>query len=918
MSDQRHHADKPLAIGERRDHARTPVSPQAFVKFGENNYGFVFNISESGLVFAPTEILTLAVAAVAKMRFQLPQSKDWIETRGEIAWIADSKKEAGVRFVDLHDDTRIKIRNWIAQEPSRAQFARHRDGIPESDESAKGGLRIPASTGTLGANTGTFVDKITLNSMLADPAKLLLETKSARGKLASQPAKVVAEEPRQSAGSLHVPERRTQVRRRVLSLEYIDLGSSNGGILLNLSEGGMYVQAVAGLSADDIPRIGFRLPDSGYLVKTDAKIAWVGESKKDAGIQFLNLPEEARLKIREWVAVEHPPVERPNEIETKAPPVPKKTERLLEMPPPGQFKKPAISHEIPARIPQTRDSSFAPAPVAATPDRAAPKPPELPHVPSPLLQPRGGSLVPPPVAATPDRTVPKPPELPHVSSPMLQPRDSSLVPPPVAATPDRAAQKPLELPHVSSPMLQPRDGSLVPPPVAATPDRAAPKPPELSHVLGPMLQPRGGSLVAPTIAAPSDRAALKAAELLHLSGPILQKRFSEPAKISKEAADDRRSPDVAPRRSKWTIAAVIFIVVLVSFLAGWAAAGPGGRKQFLAMFERQQNNASETVQNPGAAPVPAGPTASVPLTPPANVTAQEPKQRVSSTPSGTTATSTTPDKAQPRPNGNAQPSPNAPRNSDILAAHNSPPQTQNPAAPAPRTNAPTIKSADASRDAHPSQPPTSTTASNSSALAQNKTQEIRPVEQSRPVTAPTVSNSAVKSTPPATSNASSQPSASTSATEKPSASPVATQTPARVEPSAVAAKPPEPAEVVKGTVTVSASPFPSIRVPPEMKSQISKQGASLQMGQLLSRVEPVYPEDAERQRIEGVVKLHMIIDRDGNIQDVDKMTGPPLLVAAAANAVRQWRYKPTSLGGQPVEAGVDVTVTFRLQTTHAN
>jgi len=850
MSDQRHHADKPLAIGERRNHARTPVSPQAFVKFGENNYGFVFNISESGLVFAPTETLTLAVAAVAKMRFQLPQSKDWIETRGEIAWIADSKKEAGVRFVDLHDDTRIKIRNWISQEPSRAQFARQRDGIPESDQSAKDGLRVPVSTGTLGANTGTFVDKIALNSMLADPARLLLETKSARGKLASQPAKVVANEPPQAARGLHVPERRTHVRRRVLSLEYIDLGSSNGGILLNLSEGGMYVQAVASLSADDIPQIGFRLPDSGYLVKTDAKIAWVGESKKDAGIQFLNLPKEARLKIREWVAVEHPPVERPNEIETKAPPVPNKTERLLEMPPPGPFKKPAISHEFPARIPQTRDSFLVPPPVAATPDRAAPKPPEL--------------------------------------------------------------------PHVSGPMLQPRDGSLVPPPVAATPDRAAPKPPELPHVSGPMLQPRDGSLVALPIAASSDRAASKAAELLHLSGPILQRRFGEPAKISEEAADDLSSPDVAPRRSKWTLVAVIFIVVLVSFLAGWVAAGPGGRKQFLAMFERQQNNTSETVQNPGAAPVPAGPTASVPLTPPANVAPQEPKQRNSSPPSGTTATSTTPDKAQPRPNGNAQPSPSAPRNSDILAAHNSPPQTQKPAAPTPRTNVPTIKSSDASRDTRSSQPPTSTTASNSSsALAQNKTQEIRPVEQPRPVTAPTVSNSAVKNAPPATSNASSQPSASTSVAEKPNASPVVTQ-PVRVEPSAVAAKPPEPAEVVKGSVTVSASPFPSIRVPPEMKSQISKQGASLQMGQLLSRVEPVYPEDAERQRIEGVVKLHMIIDRDGNIQDVDKMTGPPLLVAAAANAVRQWRYKPTSLGGQPVEAGVDVTVTFRLHTTHAN
>ncbi len=816
MSDQRHHADKPLAIGERRNHARTPVSPQAFVKFGENNYGFVFNISESGLVFAPTETLTLAVSAVAKMRFQLPQSKDWIETRGEIAWIADSKKEAGVRFVDLHDDTRVKIRNWISQEPSRAQFARQQGAVPESDESAKGGARVHTSTGSQGVNTGTFVDKIALNSMLADPAKLLLETKSARGKLASQPAKVVADKPRRAASSLRAPERRTHVRRRVLSLEYIDLGSSNGGILLNLSEGGMYVQAVASLSSDDIPRIAFRLPDSGYLVKTDAKIAWVGESKKDAGIQFLNLPEEARLKIREWVAVEHPPVESADEPEAETPPLRKKTERLLEMPPPGQFKKLAISHELPPAI--------------------------------------------------------------------LQRRDSALVPPPVPAPPDRVAPKPAELPHASGPILQPRERVLVPPPSAAT----------------------------------SDRAASKAAELLHLSGPILQTRFSEPAKISEEADADLSSSDVAPQRSKWTLVAVISIVVLASFFAGWVAAGPGGRKQFLAVFERQQNNTSETVQAPGTTPAPAGPTASIPLAPPSSVAPPEP-EHTSSTPSGTTTTSTAPDKNQPRLNGNAQSSPSAPRNSDILAAHNSPRQTQKPPAPTQRTNVPTVASVEKNRDARLSQPTPSSPVSNSSrSLAQNKTQEIRPVEQPHPVTAPTVSNSAVKNTPPPASSASSQPSASTAAAEKPNASPVVAQ-PTRAESSpAPLAKPAEPAEVVKGTVTVSASPFPSIRVPPEMKSQISKQGASLQMGQLISRVEPVYPEDAERQRIEGVVKLHMIIDRDGKIQDVDKMTGPPLLVAAAANAVRQWRYKPTSLGGQPVEAGVDVTVTFRLQITHPN
>jgi TonB family protein len=154
----------------------------------------------------------------------------------------------------------------------------------------------------------------------------------------------------------------------------------------------------------------------------------------------------------------------------------------------------------------------------------------------------------------------------------------------------------------------------------------------------------------------------------------------------------------------------------------------------------------------------------------------------------------------------------------------------------------------------------------------------------------------------------------------PNTNPPALPEPSRADSSQPASqpKPPANAEIVKGTVSVSASPFPSIRVPPELKSQISKQGASLQIGQLLSRVEPAYPEDAERQRIEGVVKLHAIIARDGTIQDIDQMSGPPLLVAAAANAVRQWRYKPTSLDGHPVEATESVTVTFRLQSTHPN
>src|ERR1700690_1919759 len=134
MSDHRP-SEKPVAIGERRIPARTPVTPQAFVKFGDNNYGFGINISETGLVFAPTGSLTLAVGASAKLRFQLPDSKEWIQANGEIVWIAQSQKEAGVRFIDLTEDTRNKIRSWISQEPSHSETPEIRNKLSEGKNS---------------------------------------------------------------------------------------------------------------------------------------------------------------------------------------------------------------------------------------------------------------------------------------------------------------------------------------------------------------------------------------------------------------------------------------------------------------------------------------------------------------------------------------------------------------------------------------------------------------------------------------------------------------------------------------------------------------------------------------------------------------------------------------------------------------
>ena len=107
-----------------------------------------------------------------------------------------------------------------------------------------------------------------------------------------------------------------------------------------------------------------------------------------------------------------------------------------------------------------------------------------------------------------------------------------------------------------------------------------------------------------------------------------------------------------------------------------------------------------------------------------------------------------------------------------------------------------------------------------------------------------------------------------------------------------------------------------LAVVPEPKAAIAKrvrvsQGVS--QGLLIYRVEPKYPPIAQQAHIQGIVILTAVIDKDGIIQRLQLVSGHPMLATAAIDAVKQWRYKPYLLNGQPVEAETTVTVTFRLQ-----
>ena len=83
-------------------------------------------------------------------------------------------------------------------------------------------------------------------------------------------------------------------------------------------------------------------------------------------------------------------------------------------------------------------------------------------------------------------------------------------------------------------------------------------------------------------------------------------------------------------------------------------------------------------------------------------------------------------------------------------------------------------------------------------------------------------------------------------------------------------------------------------------------------GMLVHRIEPRYPPAALIARIEGPVKIKAIISREGNIRQTEVLSGSPLLAGAALEAIRQWRYRPYILNGEPVEVETQITVNFVL------
>ena len=113
--------------------------------------------------------------------------------------------------------------------------------------------------------------------------------------------------------------------------------------------------------------------------------------------------------------------------------------------------------------------------------------------------------------------------------------------------------------------------------------------------------------------------------------------------------------------------------------------------------------------------------------------------------------------------------------------------------------------------------------------------------------------------------------------------------------------------VIGGIINSTPVAVPKVATPTRVRVS-----AGVTEGLLIRKVTPGYPPLARQARIQGAVVLAAVIGKDGSIQNLKVVSGHPMLTSSALEAVRQWKYKPYFLNGEPVEVDTQVTVNFTL------
>jgi protein TonB len=98
----------------------------------------------------------------------------------------------------------------------------------------------------------------------------------------------------------------------------------------------------------------------------------------------------------------------------------------------------------------------------------------------------------------------------------------------------------------------------------------------------------------------------------------------------------------------------------------------------------------------------------------------------------------------------------------------------------------------------------------------------------------------------------------------------------------------------------------------DVSAKVVRVSGGVMAGQVMTKVDPVYPPEAREQKISGAVVLRAVIGEDGSVQNLSVVSGPKILQEAALDAVRQWTYKAYLLNGNSVAVETTITVNFAL------
>jgi hypothetical protein len=279
----------------------------SMVELSAEKRGMILNISEGGMAVFSAE--DLDENYFRNIRFHAPESEEWIETGGEIAWISKSKKRAGIRFNDLTEGARNRLREGISIAAMRSRGSSLNAGwqsIESSDDAASGKYEVPPqSPETALEQTGGMVAGGGEEKLAAMPAPLTASdlagatTSDSAGRAASDSA---------------VHERFDWVGPAAFD-SVVRAAADLVGADASESVQGREHAGLENVAADEDsrrthlesnerePAMDFPLAGSSPRVETNAQALLSGEAKKDARTQLMELPlpEEARQEIRERV-----------------------------------------------------------------------------------------------------------------------------------------------------------------------------------------------------------------------------------------------------------------------------------------------------------------------------------------------------------------------------------------------------------------------------------------------------------------------------------------------------------------------------------------------------------------------------------------------------------------------------------------